>query len=252
MLQKFIISLFILATYSFNSFAMVSFSLNDAPFINSLMVEDNLMAIQDKNKDFIILYNKKNEMVYIKHKDLDKTFKTPADKVRQTKFLTMLKPENTELEIINFNTKLYNIKFGGRECLQLHTAKDLDPGSGLSSVFVLYKAFVYFTGQARLNAKCENLNISTNFDKAGFPLAASNNGYQIKISKMENAEQSMQEFLNSNNLTPKKASKPNLNLQYHLMLSLLTEKQQETFLVQSKNKPLNIKIKAIDNLLAGF
>lgn len=252
MLQKFIISLFILTTYALNSYAMVKFSLEGTPFITDLMVEDNLMAIQDKKQDFIILYNKKNEMIYLKHKNIASTFKIPASKVKETKFMTMLTPENTELTILNFNTKLYTVKFGGRECLQVHTAESLDLNSGLSSAYTLYKAFNYFTGQGLLDPKCQNLNIATSFDKSGFPLTVSHYGFQIKATKMENSDFSMQNFLKNNDFNIKNAKKPNLTLQYELMFSLLTEKQQETFLADSKNKPLNIKIKAIDNLLAGF
>lgn len=252
MLRKIIISLFILSTYINNSHAMVSFQLEGISFINSLKVENNLMLIENNNRDFIILYNKTREVIYLKHKNLDKTYKIALSKIKRSNFLTTLKPEKAELDILGFNTNAYTVKFGGRDCAQIHASKDLQLNSTLSSVFALYKGFNYFTGQAMLNKNCQNMNIANSFDKAGFPLAISHYETQARAIKMQNSKKDMKQFLKESNLNTKKAQKPDLNLQYELMLSLLTEKQQEIFLADSKNKPINIKIKAIDNLLKGF
>lgn len=233
--------------------AMVNFNIENSPFISHLKVEDNLMLIQDKKQDFIILYNNKNEMLYIKHKKLDKTFKIAVSKIRESKFLTNLKPENAEITILNFKSQLFSLIFGGRECLQLYGTQNLELNSGADSMFNLYKGFVYFTGQNDLPQNCRNMYFANSFSKkTGFPLAVFYKGKQIKLSNMINSKITMAKFLKQNNLTPRKAKKPDLNLQYEMMFSLLSENQQQTFLAQSKDKPINIKIRAIENLLANF
>tara|TARA_Y100001960_G_scaffold240425_1_gene253883 strand:- start:337 stop:1107 length:771 start_codon:yes stop_codon:yes gene_type:complete len=241
---------------AFNANALVLLNLEETtPYIKKIGVEGKYTFAQDKHDDFIFIYNKSREVTYIKHKNLAKTYKIAYSKLNNSKFMTNLKAETSKLELAGYNSNLFTIKFAGRNCFQVYGSKDLGDAvsNGVSSVYAIYKTFVYMTGQMQPNKKCEEVTISKSFDdKVGFPLALFYQGKQVKVESVENSEDNMQKYLNNLNVDMKKAVQPDLDLQYELMYSLLSEKQQETFNQSSKNKPVGVKIRAIDNLLKGF
>ncbi|HAG53085.1 MAG TPA: hypothetical protein DCL21_04790, partial [Alphaproteobacteria bacterium] len=232
-----------------------SFQLKNAPFNLKLKVEDNFMLLEGENADFIFLYNKKNEVIYVKHKKLEKTYKIAYSKISGSKFRTNLKPEKSKLTLANYKSDLYSIRFAGRDCFQVYGSKDLGTSvnSSFSSAFALYKGFVYFTGQMQAPKKCQEIVISDSLDpKVGFPLAVFYKESQVKALSVKNEDISLKQYLQEHNIKMKKAVAPSLKLQYELMLSLLSEKQQKTFNTTSKNMSIDVKIRAIDNLLKGF
>ena len=213
------------------------------------------MVLEAKNADFTFLYNKKNEVIYVKHKNLPKTYKIAYSKISGSKFRTNLKAENSQLNLASYDSELYSIKFAGRDCFQVYGSKDLGGSlkSSFSSAFALYKGFVYFTGQMQAPKRCQEVVISDSIDpKVGFPLAIFYKEKQVKVLEVKNEEVSIKQYLKERNLEMKKAVAPSLKLQYELMLSLLSENQQKTFNSTSKNMSIDVKIRAIDNLLKGF
>lgn len=255
MFRKISILILSLSVLSSNAFALVGFGVENAPFIGSLKVEDNLMLITDKKEDFIVLYNKKNEVIYYKHKKLPATYKTSLFKIQQTTNPVTVKPEKSSLELLGYETKLSSVKVSGRTCFQIRGSQDLTGAldSSASSAFAVYQGFVYMTGQLQMDALCRTAAVNSYLDEnIGFPLALFYNGKQAKLKDMQNESVSMKQYLAEHHLDMKKAKAPSLDLQYEMLFSLLTEKQQETFLQTSTNKPISVKIKAIDNLLRGF
>lgn len=253
--KKTLILLLSIISMSTNAVALVSFEVKNTPFIGKLMVEDNLMLITDKKQDFIVLYNKKNEVVYYKHKNLPATYKVPLLKIVNSRFMSNLKQEKTELNLLGYKTKLSSVKMGGRECFQVYGSRDLGDsfGSSLSSAYAIYQGFVYMTAQMQMAGNCKEVSLSSSFDsKAGFPLAAFYNAKEVKLDNLKNEKQTIKEFLKNNSIHMKKAYKPTLKLQYEMLYSLLDEQQQKAFDETSKDKTIAIKIKAIDNLLKGF
>jgi hypothetical protein len=252
-MKKIITTILTLIILTKNSTAMISFDVENSPYIGQIKVEDNFLLAQSLNQDFVILYNKNNEMIYIKHKREKHTYKVALSKLTNPKFLTTLKPEDTELNLLGYKSKLNSIQFGGRSCIQFYEAPDLQIGSSISSMFAIYKAFVYFTGQGQVKSECKNLHISNQFDtNLGLPLSIFYEDQQFNLINMTNENQSMDNFLKEINLNIKYAKTPKLKLQYYLMLSLLPKDKQDLALAKANGKPLDIQIKTISNLLKGF
>lgn len=227
----------------------------NSTIVNKFAMNTKYLVAHNKKDDLVMIYNKQNEVIYFKHKNLGKTFKIPYSKISNNKFMTNLKPEEAELTLANYKTDLHSINFGGRKCLEMYGSRDLGDSlsNGVSSFFAIYKAYVYMSGQMLINKRCENLNIAKGFDKkVGVPLAIFYQGEQLKVDKVTNNKQKISQLFAKYDINLKKAVAPNLNLQYEIMYSLLTEKQQESFNSGFADKSISVKIKAIDNLLKGF
>lgn len=247
---KYFLFFLILATHS--AYASVDFIIQESKLLKKISVEKNFTRINHISGDFSILYNSKNRMVYLKHKNLEQTFRISPYKITKKYENATLTQIPSKINIINYQTDLYNISTPTTQCFKIRTSQALNQASGasLSALFNIYQAFTYLTGIGQLNNNCDEIKISHNYDKlTGFPLAVFNKQYHYQISRIQNsAPAQLDKGFNLQN-----AIELNPQIQYHVLLSLLSKQQKDLFLNQQKKQelPLNMQIQALNNILTN-
>ncbi|MCP4355363.1 MAG: hypothetical protein GY793_06965 [Proteobacteria bacterium] len=244
-------SLIFAQTLAKKSFAVVEFKLNDNPYFESVAIDGSYSFLNAK--DFNLLYNSDNEVIYIKHKSLPNTYKLPLISLENGTNSIRINKGKEELLLLGYKNNQTSVSSKRGLCLEVHGSKDLYESfnSGASSMLPLYKAFVYMTGQLQMDKQCRNLILSKSLDKPiGFPMAIFYKDKIIKLTKMTNITGSKNSYKKNLGFDTKLAKKTDLELQYELMFSMLNKEQKKLFLAKFGSLSNFYKVRAINNLLS--